>query len=222
MFRMITGSLQPTASYSRREYAYLNYGPDGRDGTVFLNHWHSNRRHNTAVYSSRYSVGEVHKVGWAGRCFVFDKEMGQDEHGERKPGDRQPPYEVLTREYVGPDGEVSTVANCQCMGATCNAPTCRHADLVRELLEQGAFDGEENGYSEGSATTQTSYDASRVCGHSRQGGEVPTGRRGNSGVLTSPDQPMDDRQDFHSCRSSHAHSCNAQAEKVIQYSGISG
>lgn len=160
----ITGELPPTAAYPRRQYAYLNVGDDGRTGTAFLNHWHAHRRHNTAVYSSTYSIGEVEAVGFAGRCFMMDKIKGEDEH-PRKPGDRLPPYRVYVQERTGEDGEVLTLLRCDCMAAGCNAPTCRHADLCRELLEQGAFEGDtlsQGEYHENHATTQSSHEAGRA------------------------------------------------------------
>jgi len=139
---MITGDLGATLTQSRRDFVWIDAGhTDGRDGTLFLNIAHAKRRGGTQVFTSRYSVGEVELVGWAGRAFIFDKEQGEDEH-ERKPGDRLPPYRVRTREFITEDGEVRIFATCQCMADSCKAPQCRHADATIELLEQGAFDQE--------------------------------------------------------------------------------
>ena len=159
----LTGELVPTASQARRQYAYLNVGNDGRTGTAFLNVWHAQRRHNTAVYSSSYSVGEVELVGWAGRAFILDKLTGNEEHGEAKPGDRKPPYRVL----VGRDGEIK----CNCTAQSCQVGLCRHTDLIVELIEQGAFESDtmrHEGYDENYATTQSSHEAGRASAPARQ------------------------------------------------------
>jgi hypothetical protein len=145
----INGELSPTLSYKRRGYAYLGIpGPDGRDGTIFLNMARTYQRGGRQVYSSSYSVGEVDAVGFAGRAFVLDKLTGEEEH-PRKPGDRLPPYQVRVQERTGEDGEVTTVVTCNCMATGCNAPCCRHRDLLVELLEQGAFDETQTEYDKG-------------------------------------------------------------------------
>jgi hypothetical protein len=126
----LTGDLGPTLSYTRREYAWLSTSnmPDGRDGTLWLNHSTAKKRSGTKFTTSRYGVGEVRLVGFNGRAWVFHKELGLDEHG---PSDREPPYTVKMDRH----GEIW----CQCMADSCDAPCCRHCDSVLELLAQGEF-----------------------------------------------------------------------------------
>lgn len=134
--QLLSGDLGPTATYSRREYrALLGLGwQDGRDATVWFEHWHAKRRRNTKTRLSRYGVSEVKEVGFMGRAFVFDKEFGE----EYEEADRKPPYTVRLDQHGS--------ASCTCMADTCHAPTCRHQDCVLVLLEQGAFDQEIQGY----------------------------------------------------------------------------
>lgn len=133
--KLLTGDLGSTAVYSRREYQVLvGLGwPDGRDATAWLLHFKAKRRRGTVSRLSRYAVSEVKEVGFMGRAFVFGKEFPVDEHGD-EPNVRQPPYTVKVDQH----GSVW----CACQAGACLAPTCRHSDLVRVLLDEGAFDGE--------------------------------------------------------------------------------
>ena len=131
-----TGDLGPTATYSRREYAILaglDFG-DGRDATVVMQHIKAKRRRGTRSWVSRYAVSEVRDVGYMGRVFLFDKELGDEEHGEQGANVPKPPYRVRLDQY----GEI----RCECMASSCHAPTCRHADITMILLEEGAFNQE--------------------------------------------------------------------------------
>lgn len=130
---LLTGDLGPTASYTRREYrALVGLGwADGRDATVWFEHWTAKRRHGTRSWLSRYAVSEVVEVGSMCRAFVWDKEMGEEEHGQRKATDRKPPYTVRVDHH----GEVT----CQCMADACHAPTCRHADMTLLLIDADVF-----------------------------------------------------------------------------------
>jgi hypothetical protein len=133
---LITGDLGPTATYTRREYRWLSgIYADGRDGTLWLEHWNAARRHGTKTTLSRYAVGETKLVGWAGRAFIFDKEFPANEHESTDRNAPQPPYTVR----VGRDGEIV----CSCMAANCNAPCCRHCDAVMELLDAGELPAQE-------------------------------------------------------------------------------
>ncbi len=188
----ITGSLGPTASYSRREYAYLDYGNDGRKGTIFLNIWHAERRHNTAVFTSSYSVGEVPDDGTASRVFLMDKLTGDDEH-PRKPGDRLPPYRIRVQDRTNDDGEVHTFVTCDCMGATCNAPSCRHTDLIRELIDQGAFEGDtlsQGGYDDSYVPTTFTDDRRRLPQPSEEAQASTERSRGEVGRFTPNGDPL--------------------------------
>ena len=133
---LLSGDLGATATYTRREYqALVGLGwPDGRDATCWLLHWTARRRRGTVSKLSRYAVSEVKEVGFMGRSFVFGKEFPADEHGD-EPGDRQPPYTVRIDQH----GEIW----CQCMAGACNAPVCRHCDMVSVLLDAQAFDADE-------------------------------------------------------------------------------
>lgn len=127
-----SGDLGPTATYSRREYAVLSgldFG-DGRQATVITQHVKAKDRRRGKSWVSRYGVSEVKLVGFMGRAFVFDKELGEEEHGDRE-GDRKPPYTVK----LGVHGDI----RCSCMAGACKAPTCRHCDLVMVLLDEGVF-----------------------------------------------------------------------------------
>jgi hypothetical protein len=130
---MLSGELSPSASYPRREYAVITGLPweDGRAATVIFNHWHAKRRYGTRNYVSRYSVGEVKQVGFLGRCFVWDKEQGDDEHGDQRAGVRKPPYVVRVDQH----GEIW----CECQAGACRAPVCRHIDATIILLDEGVF-----------------------------------------------------------------------------------
>jgi hypothetical protein len=136
---LFTGDLGPTDSYTRREYRALTGTAfsDGRDATVWFEHWTAKSRFGTKSKSSRYAVGEVPDVGFRGRTWVFDKVGGDDEHGEPREGVREPPYVVR----VGDNGE----ARCQCMADACDAPCCRHVDVILALLDQGAFSDQIQG-----------------------------------------------------------------------------
>lgn len=128
----LTGDLGPTATYSRREYAVLaglDFG-DGRQATVITQHVKAKDRRRGKSWVSRYGVSEVKLVGFMGRAFVFDKELGDAEHGD-KEGDRKPPYTVR----LGVHGDI----RCSCMAGACKAPTCRHCDLVMVLMDEGVF-----------------------------------------------------------------------------------
>ena len=47
--KYLYGNLPKTATYSRRTYTYLGIpGPDGRDGTIFLNVARTEQRGHTA------------------------------------------------------------------------------------------------------------------------------------------------------------------------------
>jgi hypothetical protein len=129
----LTGDLGATATFTRREYAVLaDLGwEDGRACTVWFNHFTAKSRLGRASRVSRYSVGEVKQVGFAGRCFVWDKEQGDDEHGDQRPGVRKPPYVVRVDQH----GQIT----CECMAGACRAPTCRHTDMVLILLDEGVF-----------------------------------------------------------------------------------
>jgi len=129
----LAGDLGATRSQTRREYRWLegaDFG-DGRCGTLWLEVWHAKRRDGVRTWLSRYSVSEVNKVGFAGRAFKFDKEVGEGEYDEGRPGVPPPPYTV----GVGDDGEVW----CTCMAGACKADCCRHVDAVLALLDRGAF-----------------------------------------------------------------------------------
>ena len=181
----LTGELVPTASQARRQYAYLNVGNDGRTGTAFLNVWHAQRRHNTAVYSSSYSVGEVELVGWAGRAFILDKLTGNEEHGEAKPGDRKPPYRVL----VGRDGEIK----CNCTAQSCQVGLCRHTDLIVELIEQGAFESDtpsQGEYHGNHVPTTIDNERQRPTGVIEAARSASKRSRGEAGRLTPDCDPM--------------------------------
>ena len=134
---LLTGDLGKTETYSRREYrAIVGLGwPDGRQATVWFEHWTAKRRRGTRSKLSRYAVSEVRQIGFAGRAFVWDKERGEDEHGEPRPNARKPPYTVRIDQY----GEIW----CECMAGACKAPTCRHADMQLLLLDEGVFDQSE-------------------------------------------------------------------------------
>lgn len=136
----LAGDLGCTKTQSRREYRWLegvDFG-DGRCGTAWLEIWHAKRRDGVRTWLSRYSVSEVNKVGFAGRAFKLDKDIGEGEHGdEDKPGVPKPPYTV----GIGDDGEVW----CTCMASVCKADCCRHVDLLLTLLERGAFQHELQG-----------------------------------------------------------------------------
>jgi hypothetical protein len=128
-----TGSLPPTASYPHRDYsilAGLDWG-DGRDCTVVLGHTTAKTRLGRNRRVSRYAVSEVNLIGFAGRAFVWDKEMGEDEHGEPRPGVPLPPYTVRLSAH----GEIW----CGCMAGNCKAPTCRHCDMTLVLIDEGVF-----------------------------------------------------------------------------------
>lgn len=129
----LTGDMGETASYSRREYgvlAGLDFG-DGRAATVIFQHIKAKRRRGTKATVSRYGVSEVKEVGLMGRAFVWDKELGDDEHGEPGQDDRRPPYTVRIDQY----GEI----RCSCMAGVCRAPVCRHCDATLILLDEGVF-----------------------------------------------------------------------------------
>jgi hypothetical protein len=129
----LTGDLGKTQTYSRREYAVLaglDFG-DGRAATVILNHFTAKSRLGRKNAVSRYGVSEVKQVGFMGRAFVWDKEIGDEEHGEPKAGDRKPPYCVRLDHY----GEIW----CSCTADTCNSPTCRHKDMTVVLIDEGVF-----------------------------------------------------------------------------------
>ena len=129
----ISGDLGKTATYSRREYVCLaGLGwPDGRDATCWFQHIKAKRRRNSKATVSRYGVSEVKEVGYIGRAFVWDKEMGEGEHGEPGQDDRKPPYTVRIDQY----GEI----RCTCMAGVCKAPVCRHCDATLILLDEGVF-----------------------------------------------------------------------------------
>lgn len=127
---LLTGDLGPTANYTRREYRAL-VGltfKDGRDVTVWLEHWTAKARSGTKTKLSRYGVAEVRDVGFRGRAFVWHKDFGE----EYTRSDRKPPYTVRVKD----SGEVT----CQCMADTCDAPCCRHIDATLVLIDEGAFD----------------------------------------------------------------------------------
>lgn len=129
----LTGDMGKTATYHHRNYtvlAGLDFG-DGRQATVIFQHIKAKRRRNTKSTVSRYGVSEVKEVGFMGRAFVWDKEMGEDEHGEPGQDDRKPPYTVRIDQY----GEI----RCTCMANTCHAPCCRHCDCTLILLDEGVF-----------------------------------------------------------------------------------
>ena len=86
----ISDDLGKTATYSRREYVCLaGLGwPDGRDATCWFQHIKAKRRRNSKATVSRYGVSEVKEVAYIGRAFVWDKEMGEGEHGV-EPGHLQ-------------------------------------------------------------------------------------------------------------------------------------
>lgn len=129
----LTGDMGGTASYTRREYAVLaglDFG-DGRAATVIFQHIKAKRRRNSKATVSRYGVSEVKEVGHMGRAFVWDKEMGEDEHGKPDQDDRRPPYTVRIDQY----GEI----RCTCMAGVCKAPVCRHCDATLILLDEGVF-----------------------------------------------------------------------------------
>lgn len=134
--QLLSGDLGATNTYTRREYrALIGLGwPDGRDATVWCEHWMAKRRRGTQSRLSRYALSEVKEVGFMGRTFVFGKEFPVDEHGD-EPGDRQPPYTVRLDHH----GSIF----CQCMAGACKAPSCRHCDLVLTLMDAGAFEAEE-------------------------------------------------------------------------------
>lgn len=128
----LTGDIGPTKVYTRREYAVLaglDFG-DGRAATVVMQHVKAQRRRGTKSWVSRYGVSEVKEIGFAGRAFVWDKELGEEEHGERE-SDRKPPYTVRLSAH----GDI----RCTCMAGACHAPTCRHCDMVLVLLDEGIF-----------------------------------------------------------------------------------
>lgn len=130
-----TGDLGPTATYTRREFAVLaglDFG-DGRQATVVTQHVKATDRRRGKSWVSRYGVSEVNLVGFMGRAFVFDKEVGEGEHGERD-GDRKPPYTVKLSVH----GDIV----CSCMAGACKGPTCRHCDLTLVLLDEGVFSEE--------------------------------------------------------------------------------
>lgn len=132
----LTGELPKTATYSRREYAILaglDFG-DGRDATVIFQHIKAKSRFNTKSWVSRYAVSEVNDVGFMGRVFVWDKELGDDEHGEQRANVPKPPYRVRVDQH----GQIT----CQCMAGNCHAPTCRHCDATLVLIDEGVFSGE--------------------------------------------------------------------------------
>ena len=129
----LTGDMGETASYTRREYAVLaglDFG-DGRQATVIFQHIKAKRRRGTKSTVSRYGVSEVKEVGLMGRAFLWDKEMGEEEHGEPEQDDRRPPYTVRIDQY----GEI----RCTCMAGVCKAPVCRHCDATLILLDEGVF-----------------------------------------------------------------------------------
>jgi len=131
---LLTGDLGPTATYTRREYvalAGMDFG-DGRDATVWLSHFTAKSRLGRKASQSTYAVAEVRQVGFAGRCFKWDKVGGDDEHGGPKPGDRQPPYTVRLDHH----GQIW----CECMAGACKAPCCRHCDATLALIDEGIFD----------------------------------------------------------------------------------
>ncbi len=130
-----TGDLGATATYSRREYAVLaglDFG-DGRAATVVMQHVKAKDRRRGKSWVSRYGVSEVKEVGFMGRAFVWDKEIGEEEHGEGE-ADRKPPYTVRIDQY----GEI----RCSCMAGVCRAPVCRHCDATLVLLDEGVFSEE--------------------------------------------------------------------------------
>lgn len=132
----LTGDLGETATYSRREYAVLaglDWG-DGRDAVVVFNHIKAKRRRGTRSWVSRYAVSEVRDVGCMGRVFLFDKELGEEEHGEQGANVPKPPYRVRLDQH----GQIW----CGCMAGNCRAPTCRHCDITLVMLEEGVFSGE--------------------------------------------------------------------------------
>jgi hypothetical protein len=128
----LAGDLGPTASYTRREYAVLaglDWG-DGRQAVVVFNHFTAKSRVGRRSHVSRYAVSEVPEPGSGGRSIVWDKELGEDEHGDRPA--RKPPYTVR----IDGHGQI----RCQCQADACHAPTCRHADCTLLLLYAGVFD----------------------------------------------------------------------------------
>lgn len=135
----VTGDLGPTDTYTRREFAVLaglDFG-DGRQATVWLNHFTAKSRLGRKSRVSTYSVGEVKQVGFMGRCFKWDKIAGEDEHGEPRPNQPKPPYTVRVDQH----GQIS----CQCMAGACKAPTCRHCDATLVMLAEGVFAEELQG-----------------------------------------------------------------------------
>lgn len=131
MVTMLSGDLGATASYTHRDFTWLGGlgWPDGRAGTLWLNHFTAKTRLGTKNRVSRYAVAEVKLVGFMGRAWVFDKEFPDDEYDGQS--DRKPPYTVTLDQHG--------VITCQCMAAACKAPCCRHADAILALLAEGEF-----------------------------------------------------------------------------------
>lgn len=130
---MVTGSLEPTATYQRRDWIWIPAAPgafaDGRIGSLTIILQHS-RKVNARQETDTYGVDECHQTDRpaGARVFLLVNDTDPD----------QPDVYACT---VGTDDRGEVHGRCTCR-AGANGKECKHSSTLNALLEEGLLDGD--------------------------------------------------------------------------------